>query len=91
MKLSEDRISHLAHIVIDGIYNDDLVDFSDDDKALKEAKIIITKILTVDDDADTKAREMIRSQKKHHIIEGSREWDILYNKYFEEELTKRGF
>lgn len=90
MKLSEDRISHLAHIIVDGIWNDDLVDFSNDDQALKEAKIIIKNILTVDDEADTKARNMIRSQKKH-IVEGSREWEILYNNYFEAELAKKGF
>ena len=38
MKLSDDRISHIAHMVLDGIWNDDLVDFTDDDKALKEIK-----------------------------------------------------
>ena len=34
MKFTEDRISHIAHLVADGIWKDDLVDFSDDQKAL---------------------------------------------------------
>jgi hypothetical protein len=38
---------------------------------------------------DRKAIEKIQSQKKS-IEEGSREWEILYRKYYNEELTKLG-
>jgi len=39
------------------------------------------------DQLDRKAREKITSQKKH-IEEGSQEWEILYRKYYNEELAK---
>ena len=38
MILSDDRKSHFAHIITDVLYEDDLVDFSDDSNALRAAK-----------------------------------------------------
>ena len=38
MILSEDRQSHWAHLVTDAVWGDDIVDFSDDDHALRAAK-----------------------------------------------------
>ncbi len=90
MRLSDDRISHIAHLLSDGIWKDDLVDFSDEDKALSEIKKAITEYLRVEDEADTAARNKIRSLSRE-VPEGSREWDILYKKYFEEEASKKGF
>jgi hypothetical protein len=90
LRLSDDRISHLAHLITDGIWKDDLVDFTDDDKALSEVKRVITQCLRLEDDADNAARAKIRSLSRD-VPEGSREWDILYKKYFEEEMAKKGF
>ncbi len=90
MRLSDDRISHIAHLLFDGIWKDDLVDFTDDDKALAEIKKALTVYLRVEDEADTAARAKIRSLSRD-VPEGSREWDILYRKYFEEEASKKGF
>lgn len=88
MRLSEDRISHLAHLASDGIWKDDLADFTDDERALREIKRAITDYLKVEDEADTDARKKIRSLSRD-VPEGSREWDILYKKYFEEEIAKK--
>ncbi len=90
MRLSEDRISHIAHLISDGIWKDDLVDFTDDDRALQEIKRTIRDYLKVEDEADTAARQKIRSLSRP-IPEGSREWEVLYKKYFEEEMAKRRF
>lgn len=90
MRLSEDRISHIAHLVSDGIWKDDLVDFNDDDKVLSEIKKVIADYFRVEDEADTIARNKIRSLSRD-VPEGSREWDILYKKYYEEEISKKGF
>ncbi len=90
MRLSEERISHIAHLISDGIWKDDMVDFVDDEKVLREIKHTITAYLKVEDEADTAAREKIRSLSRD-VPEGSREWEILYKKYFEEELGKRRF
>ncbi|WKZ33366.1 MAG: DUF507 family protein [Thermodesulfobacteriota bacterium] len=90
MRLSDDRISHIAHLLFDGVWKDDLVDFTDEDKALAEIKKAMTGYLKVEDEADTAARAKIRSLSRD-VPEGSREWDILYKKYFEEEASKKGF
>lgn len=90
MKLSEDRISHISHLICDGIWKDDLVDFTNDDQALKEIKRTIFEYLKLGDEADEAARAKIRSLSKV-IPEGSFEWEILYKKYLEEETSKRTF
>lgn len=90
MRLSEDRISHLAHLISDGIWKDDLVDYRSEEKALFEIKKAITDYFKVEDEADTIARNKIRSLSRD-VPEGSREWDILYKKYFEEERAKKRF
>ncbi len=90
MRLSEDRISHIAHLIVDGIWKDDLVDFTDDDKALSEVKRVLNRYFKVEDDADDAARTKIRTLSRD-VPEGSREWDILYKKYFDEEIQKKKF
>jgi len=87
LRLSDDRISHIAHLVTDAIWNDDLVDYSDDIMALSEVKRIIMEIFQVEDRADEFARHKIRSLSRD-IPEGCREWEILYKKYFDEEMNK---
>jgi hypothetical protein len=89
MIISEDRQSHLAHIITDAIWEDDLVDYSDEDLALRIAKKAIAEFVKEDMDVDQKAREKVNSLKRG-VVEGSPEWDILYKKYYEEERNKRG-
>jgi len=90
MKLSEDRISHISHAIWDGLYNDDLVDYTDEAKALLEVKVAINEYFKVDDEIDDVARQMVQSLKRG-VQEGSREWEILYRKYYEEEANRRRF
>lgn len=86
MKLSEQRISHLAHLVADGLWRDDLVDYRDEATALQLAKETLTKVLSIDDEVDTLVRQQLSRQQK---VVGSREWQILYDKYFRAEMDKR--
>lgn len=89
MIISEDRQSHLAHIVTDGVWEDDLVDFTDDDQALRAAKRALIEFVQAEQDLDIKARAKVASLKRN-VLEGSPEWDIMYRKYYEEERGKRG-
>lgn len=89
MILSEDRQSHWAHLLTDSIWNDDMVDYTDEDLALKIAKKIIQEFVKEDQDIDTKARAKVASLKRG-VIEGSPEWEVLYKKYYEEERKKHG-
>lgn len=85
MKLSEQRISHLAHLILNALWRDDLVDFPDESRALSVLKETLTRLLSTDEQADARVREKLQRQNK---IPGSREWQILYDKYFREEMEK---
>lgn len=89
MIISEDRQSHLAHMITDAVYDDDLVDFTDDDFAIRLAKQAIAEFVKEDEDIDKKAKEKVASLKRG-VVEGSPEWDIMYRKYYEEERNRRG-
>jgi uncharacterized protein len=89
MIISEDRQSHLARLIVDGIWNDDLVDYSDDDTALRMAKKAIAKFVAEGEEIDQKVRDKVASLKRG-VTEGSPEWDVMYSKYFEEEMVRRG-
>lgn len=89
MILSEDRQTHWAHLLTDGVYDDDLVDFTDDDQALRSAKRAVIEFVKEEQDIDAHARQKVASLKRG-VIEGSPEWDIMYRKYYEEERNRRG-
>lgn len=89
MILSEERQSHWARLITDKVWGDDIVDFSDDDEALKVAKKAIVSFVKEDAEIDVKAREKVASLKRN-VMEGTTEWDILYKKYYEEEKNRRG-
>ncbi len=90
MRLKEDRISHISHLISDGIWKDDLVDFTDDIDVLKEVKRVITNYLAIEDEIDDIARKKIRSMSKQ-IPEGSKEWEVLYKRFYHEEVDKKRF
>jgi hypothetical protein len=87
--LSEERQTHWAHLLVDGIWNDDLVDYSDEDMALRVAKKAIIEFVKEEQDIDERARIKVASLKRG-VLEGTPEWDILYKKYYLEERGKRG-
>ncbi len=90
MIISEERQSHFAQIIVNKVWDDDLVDYTDDDLAFKVAKRVIVELVAEFEEVDQKARATVSSLKRN-VPEGSPEWDVMYNKYFEEELKRRGY
>ncbi len=89
MRLSEDRIYHLSHLILDLLMQDRSVDaLQPEERVLREIKRTITDELKFEDEADAAARRTIQSLSRR-VPEGSREWDVLYRKYVEEELNRR--
>lgn len=89
MRLSEDRISHLSHLILDALVRDRRVDaLQPEERLLREIKRTITEELRFEDEADTAARRTIQSLSRR-VPEGSPEWDVLYRKYLEEETRRR--
>lgn len=89
MILSEDRQVHLAHVIVDGLWKDDIVDYSDDDRAMHVAKQGVAKFVREVSEVDSDVRRKIESLKRN-VLENTPEWDVMYSKYFEEELVRRG-
>jgi len=89
MRLTEDRISHISHLVLDMLMQNRNVDaVQPEERILREIKRTITDELKFEDEADAAARRTIQSLSRR-VPEGSREWDVLYRKYFEEEMNRR--
>ncbi len=87
-RVSESRISHLAHLVLDGLRKAQLADFPNEGRSLVETKQVLHDFFQREDHIDEVARQKIASLSRH-VPPGSREWDILYRKYFEEESHKQ--
>jgi hypothetical protein len=89
-RLSREKVNFLSRQVLNLLESNDQVEFLDDPN---EIRLIIVKAIEEEmklyDALDKKAIEKIQSQKKS-IEEGSREWEILYRKYYNEELGKLG-
>jgi hypothetical protein len=89
MRLSEDRIYHISHLIQDMLIRNRNVDILlTEERMLREIKRTIADELKFEDDADEAARRTIQSLSRK-VPEGSREWDVLYRKYVEEELNRR--
>jgi hypothetical protein len=89
MRLSEDRISHISHLIQDALIRNRNIDILQaEERLLREIKHTITDELKFEDEADTAARNTIQSLSRK-VPEGSREWDVLYRKYLEEEMHRR--
>ncbi|NTV54566.1 MAG: DUF507 family protein [Syntrophaceae bacterium] len=89
MRLSEDRISHLSHLITDVLAQNRNVDMiQPEERVLREIKRTITDELKFEDEADTAARRTIQSLSRR-VPEGSPEWDVLYRKYLDEEMRRR--
>lgn len=88
MLVSEDRISHIAHKVLDSLWKNDLADFPDEPRALQTLKNSITDFFTAAEEIDAAVRRKLASYAQAKVP-GSREWEILYRKFYEEEAAKR--
>lgn len=88
-RFSEDKLYHLAHLVGDKLFDDDLMDFPDEDDGPKFFKKVFIEYFGKEDALDEKVRKKIQSQA-NAPFEGSRDWDVLFKKYKEEELRRLG-
>jgi hypothetical protein len=90
MRISRDKLNKLAHTVADTLAEIDEVEFQEDRNTIRqEARKILEKLLMEETKIDQAARLKISSQRKI-ILEGSQEWDILYRKYYNDEVKKLG-
>jgi hypothetical protein len=88
MRLSHERCVHLSHQVINVLEDDEEVEF------LRDANDIRLKILQIlesemahQDEVEETIRRRILTQRRD-LPEGSAEYDLLFRRYYEEEMKK---
>ena len=90
MRLSNEKVNYLSRIILELMFENDQIEFLDEPN---EIRLLVKKSIEGEmhlyELIDRRATEKIESQKKS-IKEGSREWDILYRKYYNEEINKLG-
>jgi hypothetical protein len=90
VRISRDKLNKLAHTVADTLAELDEVEFQEDRNTIRqEARKAMEHDLLEEMKIDEAARRKIESQRKI-ILEGSQEWDILYRKYYTDEVKKLG-
>ncbi len=91
MKLSRDKINHISSLIIRDFEKRDDLDYKED---LNDIRLEITRVMTeklnFEDRAEQEAKKTVASYSKN-LREGSPEWEILFQKHYEENLTKFGF
>jgi uncharacterized protein len=90
VRINRDKVNKVAHIVTDALADMPEVEFLEDRNTIRlEVRKIMEDLLNQEARIDQSARQKIESQKRT-ILEGSQEWDILYRKYYNEEVKKLG-
>ena len=88
IRFSEGRLSHLAHLIVSTLRKEGLADIESERHVLSEIK----RALDVQRDRESKLDEIVRhkiASLSRKVPPGSREWDILYQRYLEEEHRKQ--
>jgi len=87
--ISDDKMTHIVHLMLDGIQKAGMATYSDKEQAVRESRKICLSYLSQLNKVGDIVRERILSQK-NAPIENSPQWDNLYEKYYDEEMRRRG-
>ncbi len=90
MRLSREKIVRISHQVTDLLVQTSEVEFVEDRDTIRQHIVqTITNVLREEEKVEVEVRKRITSQKKE-IVEGSEEWDLLFRKYYSDELRRMG-
>jgi uncharacterized protein len=88
VKLSREKLIHLSHLILNHLNQDEEIEFFADPQEIRQQIFhIIGDEMKSDEAIDAAVRRKLESQKRG-IVEGSEEWEILYRKYYEEEMAR---
>ncbi|QSZ42818.1 DUF507 family protein [Sulfurimonas aquatica] len=86
----EERFSDIAHKVLDELYEEDLIHFDVTENRIKNIIYnAMTSFLADTSEIEDAVMDKIRSYKRK-FIPGTDEFEILHEKLYREEMTKRG-
>lgn len=91
MIISEERQSHLARLLVDSLWGEEVIDFDEDieDVIIRHTKMALSQWVEEQGDMDQQIRHKI-SAIQRGVAEGTPEWSVLYKKYMQEEMSRRG-
>jgi len=90
MRLTREKVVRISHQLIDLLVQSDDVEFIEDRDTIRQHMVqTMTNVLREEEKVEVEVRKRITSQKKE-ILEGSEEWDVLFRKYYSEELRRMG-
>ncbi len=90
LKLSRNKVNYITKLIIDYIQQNEELDYIGELENIRFKTFhLIMNELKAFEDIEEKAKYRISSQKKS-VPESSREWEILFRKYSNEELDKLG-
>jgi hypothetical protein len=90
MRISREKIVRMSHQITEVLVASEDVEFVDDrDTIRQQVVLILTAALKEEEKVELEVRKKIGSQKKE-ILEGSEEWDVLFKKYYADELRRMG-
>ncbi len=90
MRLSDDKVSHLTHVAVKALLERDAVALiADEGQIRRDIRRVIIKELKIAEGIDEAVKRKLQSYSKK-IYEGGSEWEVLYQKFFNEEAAKKG-
>jgi hypothetical protein len=89
MKLTEARVLFLARESLAKLRDEGLAEISNFPLALRQARELVAAFNEQGDEIDAIVRRKISSIKRG-VVEGSNEWTLLYKRYRDEEMRKKG-
>jgi len=90
MRLTREKVVRISHQLIDLLVQSNDVEFIEDRDTIRQHMVqTMTNVLKDEEKVEVEVRKRITSQKKE-ILEGSEEWDVLFRKYYSEELRRMG-
>ena len=90
MKMTHEKIIQISHQVMAAIEALDEVEIYDEPNSIRVQIVrILTDLMQEEEKIDQLVKGRIAAQKRT-IVEGGGEWEILYRKYYSEELRKLG-
>ena len=87
---NEDRFSDIAHQILDYLWEEDFIHYTCSDNQIKNVIFAsLDDFIKGFEKADNEVFAKLKNYKRK-IIPGTEEYDLIYHRLYEEELTKRG-
>ena len=90
MRINREKVNHLSNLIVKDMEESDAVSFLGDPTDVRINIVrAITNELAIDDDIDEEVRRVLSSYSSR-LVDGTREWEILYAKHYGQEAKRRG-